>query len=528
MTSLRGRIAMAFIAIVTLPIILSLWLLWLSTLSTGPSGNALHEVLARQFERREQVQANAVHRLCRDDLAVDRILWQRSSAKQPPFLNADRIFWGIMQRLDFSVLWVIDTTPGQASEIVARGHRGRFLASGTTLTAALEQAGDQGFLYALGEDRSQQLVLHGCSIRRAGVTIAVIGGERLQDLLEIAPDQLELRAGDSTKGTVWQTSTPDGTSSYSFVQRVPDDSPLPYFAILALVSLGFALTMAWWVSRQVSSSLDELTAAAERVGRGELDTTVAEAKHREFRGTATAFNRMTKELRQAEVQLRNAERIAAWRDIAKTLAHELKNPLSPIQMSIETLRKAQSRNLEEFDSVFEESTRTILEEVERLKGIVNEFSRFAQLPQPKLAPTDLRSLVLHVCSLHTGGDVEMSHALPETPVEWNVDREQMTQVLINLAQNAVDSVRHAHPDGGGAVSFTLRRTAGEVEIAVSDNGRGLGENAEKVFDPYFTTKEEGTGLGLAISQRIVSEHGGQLVAAPNEAGGATFTVRLAN
>jgi nitrogen fixation/metabolism regulation signal transduction histidine kinase len=295
---------------------------------------------------------------------------------------------------------------------------------------------------------------------------------------------------------------------------------------VAVLALGLALMFGGYLNRWLQASVDELTEAATRVGRGDFTTTVRDRPNAAFPATATAFNRMTRDLRDARERLRQTERIAAWQDIAKSLAHELKNPLSPIRLSIETLRKAHERSHDDFDALFEDSTKTILQEVERLRSIVDEFSRFARLPAPKLERTDLREVVAQAASLHAKGEAPVTAALPGSPVDANVDADQITQVLHNLLQNARDAARDAHPGGGARVRLELEASADTVYIRVEDNGAGIpADQTGAIFEPYYTRKEGGTGLGLAITQRIVSEHGGR-IDVDSERGRTTFTVVL--
>jgi nitrogen fixation/metabolism regulation signal transduction histidine kinase len=235
---------------------------------------------------------------------------------------------------------------------------------------------------------------------------------------------------------------------------------------------------------------------------------------------------MTRDLRNAQEQLRQTERVAAWQDIAKRLAHELKNPLSPIRLSIETLRKAHARSKDDFDVLFDESTKTILQEVERLRQIVDEFSRFARLPPPTLRETDLREIVPQAVSLYASGEVAVSAELPGHPIRAQVDADQITQVLHNLLQNANDAALNAHPSGGGRVRVNLEEGLHEVRIRVEDNGGGiLDDQVDLIFEPYFTDKKRGTGLGLAITSRIVTEHGGR-IDVESRPGKTTFTVTI--
>jgi nitrogen fixation/metabolism regulation signal transduction histidine kinase len=301
---------------------------------------------------------------------------------------------------------------------------------------------------------------------------------------------------------------------------------LLWIACVAILALGLALLFGGYLNRWLQSSVDELTEAATRVGRGDFDTTLRDGSGGAFPATATAFNRMTRDLRDAKEQLRQTERIAAWQEIAKSLAHELKNPLSPIRLSIETLRKAREQSHAEFDAMFDESTKTILQEVERLRSIVDEFSRFARLPAPKLRKTNLREIVAQAASLHAEGEAPVKASLPALPVESRVDADQITQVLHNLLQNARDAAREAYPRGGGAVGLSIEERSGTVYIQVEDNGGGIpADQAGAIFEPYYTRKEGGTGLGLAITQRIVTEHGGR-IDVESRPGRTVFTVVL--
>jgi nitrogen fixation/metabolism regulation signal transduction histidine kinase len=299
-----------------------------------------------------------------------------------------------------------------------------------------------------------------------------------------------------------------------------------WIASVTVLALGLALIFGGYLNRWLQSSVDELTEAATRVGRGDFDTTLRDSPGGAFPATATAFNRMTHDLKDAREQLRRTERVAAWQEIAKSLAHELKNPLSPIRLSIETLRRARERSHEEFDAMFDESTKTILQEVERLRNIVDEFSRFARLPAPRLKKADLREIVAQAASLHADGKAPVKANLPPLPVESFVDADQITQVLHNLLQNARDAARDAHPAGGATVGVSIEERTGTIYIRVEDNGAGIpAAQAEAIFEPYYTRKEGGTGLGLAITQRIITEHGGR-IDVESRAGRTVFTVVL--
>ncbi len=207
---------------------------------------------------------------------------------------------------------------------------------------------------------------------------------------------------------------------------------------LAGVSALIALMAGLWISRRISRPLEHLAAAASAVAAGARDQQVEELSGRdEVAALTRAFNRMTVDLAESEQQLRHAERVAAWREIARRIAHEIKNPLSPIQMSIETLKRVWDRRHPDFEEIFEESTVTILEEVGRMKRIVTEFSDFARMPAPSREVTDLAALGRQVVGLHrdVAEHVNVSFDGPAS-VEAVVDPDQVRQVLINLVKNA--------------------------------------------------------------------------------------------
>jgi two-component system, NtrC family, nitrogen regulation sensor histidine kinase NtrY len=298
---------------------------------------------------------------------------------------------------------------------------------------------------------------------------------------------------------------------------------------VALLSALLALCVGWWTSRRLARPLERLAAAAGAIASGARDERVPEVSGRDEVATLTnAFNQMTEELSESEDRLRHAERIAAWQQIAQRIAHEIKNPLFPIQMSIETLQKVHERKHPDFEEVFEESTRTILEEVERMGRIVTEFRDFARLPVPHLEVVDLASILKSVVVLHQG-------VTPDVEVQWDgpeellvtVDADQMTAVATNLVKNAIEA-HGLQPASGARVLVRLRDSeGGGVAWSVEDNGSGMPDEVRaKLFTPYFTTKSSGTGLGLAITHRIVIEHQGRINAVSEVGKGTQFMVQL--
>ena len=290
------------------------------------------------------------------------------------------------------------------------------------------------------------------------------------------------------------------------------------------ISAAAALLLGHLLARRITRPLEALRASARQVAAGHLEARVAVPASGEVRELVAAFNAMTGDLAASRERAAAAERVAAWREVARRLAHEIKNPLTPIAMSVETLRDALEHGRPDFKEIFAEGTAAIQEEVRRLKRIVDEFSRFARMPRPEPAPAAAADLVDALLALYPAPPSgirlvrEVQGGLPVVAV----DRDQILQVLLNLVRNAVEAM-----PGGGEVRVGARREGEEVLISVSDTGPGIPpESQQSIFEPYFTTKEGGTGLGLAIADRIVQEHGGRLEVASPPGGGATFTVRL--
>jgi signal transduction histidine kinase len=278
------------------------------------------------------------------------------------------------------------------------------------------------------------------------------------------------------------------------------------------------------LASRVTRPLEALRAAAARVAAGDLAARVEVRATGEVGDLVRAFNAMTQDLARSRVRLAQAERIAAWREVARRLAHEIKNPLTPIAMSVETLRDAHEKRRADFGEIFDEGTRAIGEEVRRLKRIVDEFSRFARLPAParaEVAPEELVSAVLALFPAPPAGVAIERDVEPALPPVW-ADRDQALQILLNLVRNALEAM-----PGGGRLTISARRAEGGVAFRVADTGPGIAsEDLARVFEPYFTTKEGGTGLGLAIAHRIAEEHGGTLEASSAPGGGAAFVLLL--
>jgi signal transduction histidine kinase len=290
------------------------------------------------------------------------------------------------------------------------------------------------------------------------------------------------------------------------------------------ITVGVAALVAILLARSIARPLEALARQAGEVVRG--DPRPVEARGgRELEDFARAFNKALEDLAQLRRRLAVTERIAARREIARLVAHEIKNPLAPIRAAVETLRRLRARSDPAFDEYFDEASRTVLEQVHRITKIVSEFTEFARLPAPHLAEVNLGEVVRSTVALYARGGAEV-RVDSATDLAAQADRDQLVQVLTNLIQNGLDASR----DQGGkpeVVVQVLPEGTDRVAISVRDNGPGVSDEMRpRLFQPYATSKPDGTGLGLAIVQRIVHEHGGEIVYARAPEGGAIFRVLL--
>ncbi len=294
-------------------------------------------------------------------------------------------------------------------------------------------------------------------------------------------------------------------------------------AILFAAAL-LALVVARLLSRSLSRPISSLVEGTSRVRAGDLDVRIEPESVDELGQLVQSFNDMTRDLKESREKLVRAERIAAWAEAARRIAHEIKNPLTPITLSLHRLGKRVASLPEEDRAVVMECLESILEEVEALKSFAGEFSQFSRLPSPKMAPFDINDLLRSVGPLYIEGrDVEIDWRLTPGSREAHGDRELLRRVFSNLVKNAVEAM-----DGKGTIIIGSRENAGGgVEVTIGDSGPGISAaDRSRVFNPYFTTRSDGTGLGLALVDRIVHEHGGSISIGESPLGGALFRIVL--
>lgn len=298
--------------------------------------------------------------------------------------------------------------------------------------------------------------------------------------------------------------------------------------LLILSGIVFSVIFGLMISRPFTRRLEELLRAMRLAANGETKNVQLNFKTGDdFETISGTFNRLVEDIAVQQKKLMEAERIRTWQDIARKMAHEIKNPLSPIRVSAETLMKAFRKKPDGFEKILEESTSVISEEVQRIRKIVDEFVEFARLPAPKKTLSDLNKVIEQASSLYRGMDNLSIEFRPGEVRKFYFDPDQITRVVHNLLKNAVEAF------GGGKgriVIETAEHAAFDspvAVVAVADNGPGMTEEVKsRLFTPYLTTKQDGSGLGLNICQRIVMEHGGSIELDSKPGSGTTITFTL--
>jgi two-component system nitrogen regulation sensor histidine kinase NtrY len=307
-----------------------------------------------------------------------------------------------------------------------------------------------------------------------------------------------------------------------------------YIALLVsviVVALGIGLA----ISRRVTRRVLQLAEATQKVGAGDLGVNVPVNDDDEVGDLTRAFNGMVRDMRESRDRIEYLSRIGAWQEFAKRLAHEIKNPLTPIQLAVQELHRTYKGDDARFRRTLEDARAIVEEEIATLRRLVSEFSDFARLPEVHLSPADLGVFVRDAVDAPFRG--EEASEVASTPVELIaeiepgalpvlIDAMLLKRCLDNLIRNATQALRNAGIEDGKVV-VAARATLERAIVEVRDNGPGVPAAArDRVFDPYYTTKAEGTGLGLAIVKKIVLEHGGEISCAAAPEGGACFQISL--
>jgi two-component system, NtrC family, nitrogen regulation sensor histidine kinase NtrY len=300
------------------------------------------------------------------------------------------------------------------------------------------------------------------------------------------------------------------------------------FTILLGLTLTVTALLGFLLARGITQRVRRLEVASRRVARGDLTVQIPVTGTDELTDLARTFNQMIREIERSRTRIEFLQRMAAWQEMAQRLAHEIKNPLTPIQLSVQECHRKYDRSNPEFTQMLDRTVHVVEEEVGSLRRLVTHFSNFAHLPSSHLESGDLNAFLREQklaveAELRQAGTVDWS--LASGRAELKLDPQLFRRVLVNLLQNAWDACRGSERAN---VRVATRTDADSVELTIEDSGPGVPEqDRERIFDPYVTGKADGNGLGLAIVKKIVVEHDGQISVERGEAlGGARFVVRL--
>jgi signal transduction histidine kinase len=290
------------------------------------------------------------------------------------------------------------------------------------------------------------------------------------------------------------------------------------------LALGIVVVFTILVARRTTRPIVVLTRHTQRVAGGDLDARIVVDSNDELGDLGRAFNDMTGELKESRTRLIKAEKDAAWREMARQVAHEIKNPLTPVLLSANLLDRARKERSPEFDSIFDRTIELIRRQVENMRKIAADFSAFAGARKVNPTSVDLREIVDEIVDLNTAWSREQGirvEVASEPAIVW-ADAAELRRVLINLISNAFEAM----PEGGSlGIRLARRQDAGgnRIVLEITDSGVGLSDTVRaRLFEPYFTTRSHGTGLGLAISRRIVEELGGTIALEPRGDGAGTI------
>ncbi|HEQ98483.1 MAG TPA: sensor histidine kinase [candidate division Zixibacteria bacterium] len=295
------------------------------------------------------------------------------------------------------------------------------------------------------------------------------------------------------------------------------------YAVVAIAGILIAGLLGYAFAQKLSAPIMELARASEKISQGKFDRKIIWFSNDEMGTLVDGFNEMYDRLKRSQQKLIQAEKLAAWNQMARKVAHEIKNPLTPIKISIEDLRRSYQKNEKDYDHILENASSTIINEIDKLKRIVDEFSSFARLPSPELSQIRVVDLVKASLKLYDNLLQEGRLIIKTEKDPGNVlaDKGLFSQALVNIVKNAIEA------DPEGRIEVTVSREEDQALISVRDHGPGISEKIRaQMFTPYFTTKAGGSGLGLVITQRILFDHEADISVNSEEGKGTEFIIRM--
>lgn len=318
------------------------------------------------------------------------------------------------------------------------------------------------------------------------------------------------------------------TATVSASKKNLNYTALFLYLTFSLPSMFIALIIALSLSDRIASPVTELSKATSLVAKGDFSVRLPSFPNDELGDLVKAFNQMVRDLSISSALTIRTEKINVWQDIAQRLAHEIKNPLTPIRLSAERLIRKLDTKPEEVYEILESSIKTIIQEVDNLNRLLTEFRSFSRLPSPNLEPVEVFALIDESLAVfkHSYPDILFDCSAVTTGIIIRVDPRQFSQVLQNLILNAIDAMGEKGTISLGATK-TQKSHGNYCKISIRDSGTGIdADNIKEIFNPYFTSKEHGTGLGLSIVERIITEHGGNIWCESAIGYGATFFIEL--
>jgi len=299
------------------------------------------------------------------------------------------------------------------------------------------------------------------------------------------------------------------------------------FIIFMLPLMLISMIAGFFLADEVIRPLVNVEATISRIAKGDFGVRMVVRRHDEMGFIVQSFNRMMSELSRSRDTLKQSERLQTWQDIAQRMAHEIKNPLTPIKLSAQRIQKRYEDKSSDLDQIIRESVNTIVKEVDSLSAMLTEFRSFARLPQPVRNQADIPVIVRETWALYvSAGEVTLDTTGLDPELKLLVDAAQFRQVFKNLFQNAIDAM---HAKGKIIVRSDLIDKDGTkyCRLQVSDSGPGVPQNMLKeIFLPYVTGKRQGSGLGLAIVEKIIIDHGGEIRCESAEGHGAAFIMEI--
>jgi nitrogen fixation/metabolism regulation signal transduction histidine kinase len=300
---------------------------------------------------------------------------------------------------------------------------------------------------------------------------------------------------------------------------------LRQYVVMVLVMLTAAPLLGWFFARQVTRRVGRLHEAARRVGAGDLQVRVSPKGKDELDQLGLAFDGMVAELAQTRSRLEYLQKVSAWQEVARRLAHEIKNPLTPIQLSVQELASKYTGDDASYRRLLDTATEILREEITSLRRLVDDFSAFAKLPKVEPAAVDLHALLTEAVRLQPEWQGLVTVEPSRGPVPAMCDKTLFRRVIANLVENAMQAAQAVGRTADVRIGTELH--GDRSVIVVDDNGPGVPEaERQRIFDPYVTHRDGGTGLGLAIVRKIVIDHGGDVSVGQSPAGGARFVVEL--